>query len=80
MDITLNSFCTSHDKKDCHFQQQNKSVYLKRKRLLVTSEHRNQGGGYVFLFLHRRANEGKVIRKDGMALVLIPEGGLHSSR
>lgn len=53
MDITLNSFCTSHDKKDCHFQQQNKLVYLKRKRLLVTSEHRNGGDAAV------TPNEGK---------------------
>lgn len=31
MDITLNSFCTQHDKRDCHFQQQNKLVYLKEE-------------------------------------------------
>lgn len=41
----------------------------------MTSEHRN---GEMRL-LRQRAKE-IIIIKDGMALVLIPEGGLHSSR
>lgn len=30
MDITLNSFCTLHDKRDCHLQQQNKLAFIRR--------------------------------------------------
>lgn len=74
MDITLKSFCTQHDKGIVIFSSKTKLVYLKRKSPLVTSEHRNWEMG----LLHRGEKKNKST-KDGMAQVLIPVGGRHSS-
>lgn len=68
---------------DCHFQQQNKLVYFQRKGLLVTPEH--QTGQMHFVYTPKRKSRKNIItkkrkKKKSMALVLIPEGGLHSSR
>lgn len=73
MNITLNSFCTSHDKWDCHFQQQNKfsvksSGFRQLKwELKWTRNNREQ-----------IIQSKTITKKRGMALVLIPkEGFIH---
>ena len=75
-DITLKSFCTQHDKGIVIFSSKTKLVYLKRKCLLVTSEHRDWE--IWVCYTEEQIKERK--KKDGMAQVLIPEGGRHSSR
>lgn len=45
MDITLNLFCTFHDKRDCHRQQQNKLAFIRRGKKSV-SDFRPSKCGY----------------------------------
>lgn len=87
MDITLNLFCTFHDKRDCHRQQQNKLAFIRRGKKSVSDFRPSKCGYQAEEQFKEKQNNNNKKRVGGwggggvgMAQVLIPEGGLHSSR